>query len=544
MKRLLAFLAFALIILSFTLFCIFATEKTDILGLQRIPFDCEFHHDGDRMTLLWKPLPYPCFYRVETLVKTTGKIKGEPAYHVMQSTYTMQNSCDVPTMSIPTYYQVTAYGMFGRLAGLHAPILSPRFSNPLHPVTILHYGADHPASLMPYLVWHSVPDAVCYEVELLSMPPETEGGIEPSPKRRIFCTQDIFTNGYQIDLRPYLKQNGTLYWRVRGMGFHHEPVGEFCTAEPLVVNTLLPVPDRPMINDFDCSPDFEQPLYPVYQWIPMHDAAHYEVELMTEPILIRDENNATPSPHRIWQQTVAGNAYACYDEYPRPYAGEYYWRVRAVDAEGKTIGHYSDTKEFIVAGHAKRIKAAAFGDSITHGGGSLSYSPVNLEFSYQTYLDFPVLNLGKSGDTSRTTAERFDRDVLPFQPQNLLILMGSNSLRTTEVSADDIIRDLDSVRRKCIANDIRPIFLTLMPINPKHITSAFGTVTDPDWQKKLTEVNAYIRKQPYHIDLEPHFYDESHSMLDPKFALDGLHPDVMGKMLMAEIINRHADLLK
>ena len=30
----------------------------------------------------------------------------------------------------------------------------------------------------------------------------------------------------------------------------------------------------------------------------------------------------------------------------------------------------------------------------------------------------------------------------------------------------------------------------------------------------------------------------------PEFATDGLHPDIYGKMLMAEIINEHQYLLK
>jgi lysophospholipase L1-like esterase len=537
------FIAFAAIILSFTLLCIFMTEKTDVLGLDNIPFQYTFKEADDQMTLSWKPLPYPCFYRVETLSKTTGRLPDESEYHLVKSDFTFRNSCKVPPASIPTYYQVTAYGMFGRVAGADKPVRNPDYPEPPHPVTIFKYDTAHPASLMPYLVWHSVPNAVCYEIELLSAPPENENGIELSSQYHIFSTREIYTNGYQADLRPFLKQNGKLYWRVRAMDFHHNPIGVFSQAEPLVIDAARPLPDRPLLNTFDRATDFQQPLYPVYQWIPMHGVLRYEVELMTEPTSKEKENNTQPAARRVWYHTV-DNAYSCYDEYPRPDAGEYYWRVRAVDAAGNTIGHYSDTREFTVASHATRIKAAAFGDSITHGGGSLSYSPANMEYSYMTYLDFTALNLGHSGDTSHTTLRRFDQDVLPFQPYNLLIMTGSNSLRDDQISADDIIGDLESIRHKCEKNDIRPIFLTLLPVNPAHIMSAFGTETDPDWLEKMQRVNAYIKKQPYHIDLTPYFFDESHTMLDPMLALDGLHPDIEGKKLMAEIINQHKDLLK
>nr|WP_255711076.1 GDSL-type esterase/lipase family protein [Pelosinus baikalensis] len=89
------------------------------------------------------------------------------------------------------------------------------------------------------------------------------------------------------------------------------------------------------------------------------------------------------------------------------------------------------------------VAVATFGDSITHGGGSVSYSPADWEYSYQYYLDFPSVNLGKSGDTSQTMVERFEQDVLPFHPQYLIILAGTNSLRGG-VTAENVIADLKS----------------------------------------------------------------------------------------------------
>ena len=93
------------------------------------------------------------------------------------------------------------------------------------------------------------------------------------------------------------------------------------------------------------------------------------------------------------------------------------------------------------------VYAAALGDSITHGGGAISSSPAFLEYSYTTYLSFECLNLGRSGDTSHTTLERFDQDVLPLHPANLLILTGSNSLRA-DTPAQEIIKDLDAIRKE------------------------------------------------------------------------------------------------
>ena len=165
------------------------------------------------------------------------------------------------------------------------------------------------------------------------------------------------------------------------------------------------MPQAPLLNTFDQMPDFQQPIYPVYQWIPLHDIMHYEVELMTSPPQI--EHGTQPDKGRVWSRIV-DSADTCYDEYARPYAGEYYWRVRALDANNNIIGTWSDTAKFTMPQLDKRVRAAVLGDSITHGGGAISYSPASLEYSYTTYLDFPCLNLGRSGDTSTMTKDRFE----------------------------------------------------------------------------------------------------------------------------------------
>ena len=537
------FFLFAVIILAFTLMSIFVAEKTDVLGLQQKPLSVSFKETDGHLVLSWERLPYPCFYRIETYSKTTGLVENEPDLHFFLGEFTFSDSYEVPRSAIPMIYRVTAYGMFGQLTEPSAPIPNPHYAASKQdsaPVSIFHYTKDKPASLMPFLVWHTVPDAVCYEVELLSAPPAQEGGIIHDPAAHLYSTRSIFTNGWQADLRPYASKQ-VVYWRARALDLHLQPIGVFSKAEPIYIDASLPMPQAPLLNTFDQMPDFHQPIYPVYQWIPLHDITHYEVELMTSPP--EEENGTMPDKGRVWSRIV-DSANTCYDEYARPYAGEYYWRVRALDANNSIIGTWSKTAKFTMPQREKRIQTAVLGDSITHGGGAISYSPASLEYSYTTYLDFPCLNLGRSGDTSTMTKDRFDTDVLPLHPLNLLILTGSNSLRAPEIPPQDIINDLEEIKRKCLAHDIRPIFLTLMPINPGNIKYAFHTDTDPLWRQKLNQVNDWIRQQKYFIDLEPYFYDQAGQQMDTGFAIDGLHPDIRGKMLMGEIINAHRKLLR
>ena len=131
--------------------------------------------------------------------------------------------------------------------------------------------------------------------------------------------------------------------------------------------------------------------------------------------------------------------------------------------------------------------------------------------------------------------------MLPLHPVNLLILTGSNSLRATGVTAQDIIDDLDELQKKCLSHNIRPILLTLLPLNPDRISLAFHSETDLSWRWKMTVVNTWIRSQEFYVDIEPYFYDEQKYILNPQLSTDGLHPDIDGKRMMAEIINEHRD---
>ena len=535
------FLILLLVTLGFTVLSAYMVEKTDVMGLRSMTLQTSFdEHDG-HMVLSWDPLPYPCFYKVETYSPTTGLVEGEPAQHFWGSTITMTASCDVPVGAIPMNYRVTASGIFGQLTEPSEPIPNPVHNQEtVKPVTIYHYGENNPASLMPFLVWHSIPNAVCYEVELLGGKPAQEGGTAHDKANHLESTQQIFTNGWQADLKKYANRK-FIYWRVRALDIHHQPIGEFSPAEELHINAELPQPNHPLLNEFDKMPGFTMPVYPVYQWIPLHNVARYEVELMVKPPA--EENNAFATPDAAWRNVV-DSATACYDEYPRPYAGDYYWRVRGLDKANNPIGVWSDTAHFVVKQQPERVPVAVLGDSITHGGGAVSNSPAALEYSYTTYFDFPCLNIGRSGDTSTMTLQRFDQDVLPFKPLNLIILTGTNSLRAPNINPEIIINDLAAIRQKCEANDIRPVFLTLMPINPANIQFAFHTMTDRRWAAKLQQVNGWIRSQPHFIDLEPFFYDPGHKVMDTKFSIDGLHPDVYGKMLMGEIINQHKDVFR
>lgn len=67
----------------------------------------------------------------------------------------------------------------------------------------------------------------------------------------------------------------------------------------------------------------------------------------------------------------------------------------------------------IVNDPAENWETGILGDSISHGGGRMSYSPADWPYNYAYYLDFPTINMSRSGDKTDDLLRRFDADVLP-----------------------------------------------------------------------------------------------------------------------------------
>jgi len=376
------------------------------------------------------------------------------------------------------------------------------------------------------LVWPSAVDAVMYELEVTNTPIKNKNNA--SDKQRIYTTSEVFTPGIQLNLSLFNKQKlNKLYYRVRPLNLDREPLANFSSSIALSKGTLNPTKPTPTPAFSKNNPTL---LYPVYSWIPVLGAVRYDIEITSRPP--ENPNGTTASKYRVAATSVEGG-FDCYDTQSYTEPGTYYWRVIAVDNQQNIIGTYSDAIAFTV--QAKAYKWAVFGDSITHGGGAISNPPSDERFEYVSYLPFPVKNLGRSGDTAEMMVKRFETDVLPFKPTYLLVLGGSNSIRGG-VSADSVIASLQTIKEKCAANGITPIFLTLPPLNPERIQRVFHQPTADNWQQELNKVNSFIKTQPYAIDVYPALVDEN-GCLPVKYAQDGLHPDIAGKKLMAGCIN-------
>jgi lysophospholipase L1-like esterase len=401
-----------------------------------------------------------------------------------------------------------------------APTLDPNKFVMLPPPKITsHFTAKNPASLKPVLRWTKVQGAPVYEIEVFA------------DNEKIYENPYIFVNGYNLVLPEDLKAK-KISWHVRALNLDRLPMSEYSAMEESYIDPKVPAIKYPVpMVDYNTGNGTAM-LYPVYSWIPMAGASHYEVEILSQP----PENplGRRPSQYRIGQGL--SDTSELYDDMPRMSTKPFYWRVRALSDSDEIVGTFSPAKP-IITNPDKPYTIGTLGDSITHGGGGVSYNPGDWEYDYQYYLKFDTINLGLSGDTSESMADRFDDDVLPFHLQYLIIMGGSNSLREG-VDPDDVIENLETIKVKCLNNDIVPVFLTLPAINPTNIYKTFQEETVDDWQKSFAKVNAYIRTQR-HIDLATKLPEKG--ILPTYYALDGLHLDVEGKKLMGEAINEQWD---
>ncbi len=396
------------------------------------------------------------------------------------------------------------------------------------PEILTRTSAQAPVSYSPILAWTKESNAVAYQLEFF---PTAVSGLDPQAEdaRAIFRTSEVFENAVNLpldEMRAGLPDSQPLWWRVRALDLDGAAISPFSLPEPLYTNAALPRMETPVLHPVPAQGRGSAMLFPVYSWVRPHDAKQFEIALYDED----PERNAEAQPVARWRSSIAEQ----YDDAPRSGDATYFWRVRTLDKKGRP-GAWSAPSSFRM--EEKHWEVAVLGDSISHGGGHVSHGPEDLEYSWLAYLDFPAVNLSQSGDLTKMMADRFERDVLPFSPDYLLIMCGTNDLRAGEFTVAEAIKNMERIKEKCVSYGIRPIFLTLPPINPSNIGRVFGEAINDEWQARFAAFNDYLRQQP-HIDTAAAFTPyAANGNLPEWLGYDGLHEDVIGKQLIAARVN-------
>lgn len=386
--------------------------------------------------------------------------------------------------------------------------------------------ATEKSTHLALLTWPDNLESVRYEVEIFQGLPENLDRNQPV-EESLYRNKKIYTNKLLINLDDFPSDaSGILYWRVRPIDADWEGLAPFSAPMEIRSTKKDIFRDAPYPNVYHPA-NGSTLLYPVYSYAGNPGAVSYEVEVTKE--YPENLDDSLPSKYRVWSaRTSLSNVY---DSHPR--IGTYYWRVRGLDENGDPVGIWS-LPEKVRAYPGEHYEVGIFGDSITQGGGHLYHSPADMAYSYVSYLDFPAVNMGKSGDTTAMMEDRFDKDVLPFHVKYLLIMGGINDLRMG-TDPEKVIDHLENIRKKCIKHHMTPILMTIVPINPDNIQKYYGETTYENWKDAVAQVNAYIRSQP-HIDTAAPF--ANFSVMPSELAMDGIHGDWNAKQMIAGEINR------
>ena len=364
------------------------------------------------------------------------------------------------------------------------------------------------------LTWPIVPGAVRYQVVLLRDGNDTPANI-------VHAQEFIFTTGVEIDLRRYGERAKDFYWKVCPLSFEGTAIGHFSKPQSILEQEIDPKKPLPT-TEYEKMDYF--PLYPAFSWVPAQGAKLHEVQVIRH----RAEGD-------VVVRKLYGGEYDVYDEAGYTVPGDYAWRVRSLRQDGRAASEWSEPSGFRVTAP---VKVAALGDSITHGGGAMVVPLSQTMYNWETYSPVAVKNLGYSGNTTGDMLERFEKDVLPFQPKILVIMGGVNDCRGY-VPGWDTVMNLALIQKKCIAYGIIPVFASVTPINPE-IIALRGVLEMPreDWQVHQEYVNEWIMRQEHHVDVHTVLSD-SLGRLEAAYTSDGLHPDMEAKKYIGETIGAY-----
>ncbi len=379
---------------------------------------------------------------------------------------------------------------------------------------VSHQNLPRSAADKVRLTWPMVPGASRYRVVLLSAPEYSE--------QNVIYGENVSAPAAEIRLEALRGAAfQETFWAVCPFRYGGVPIGGFSKPEPLAAGELCPV--SPLLLS-DYSTMDEMPVYPVYAWVPVQRTSSYEVEVWRE-----SETGRERVRHYYTYETIL------YDEMPLTEVGRYTWRVRALDGNGRRWSDWSEPEGFTVK---SPVTAAAFGDSITHGGGAVTVPPSRAMYCWESYAGIPVKNIGHSGDNTYELLERFESDVLPFSPSYLVIMAGVNDFRAG-TPAWVTIRNLEQLGEKCRANGITPIFATATPIAPDLMQNIWDIEPAAwNWKAEQQQVNEWIMSQPYAVDTASPLTDMD-GELSADLTTDGLHPDAEAKRIIGEIVGKY-----
>jgi len=179
------------------------------------------------------------------------------------------------------------------------------------------------------------------------------------------------------------------------------------------------------------------------------------------------------------------------------------------------------------------------GDSLTEGA--------DLEKNYtwprlvENKIKVTVINSGIGGDTSGGLLGRFYQDVVQHQPEMVVILGGTNDL-WWDLDINLILANIFAMACQARHRDIVPIVGLPLPLCMENLRHQNMMAPIAGWDKCLNKLSELVdalavaakESDIACLDLYHPFLDINENVQGKYFLEDGLHPNKLGHLLMAE----------
>jgi lysophospholipase L1-like esterase len=156
------------------------------------------------------------------------------------------------------------------------------------------------------------------------------------------------------------------------------------------------------------------------------------------------------------------------------------------------------------------------------------------------------LNSAISGNTTKMLLDRFDTDVLAYNPDYVFMMIGVNDVwrhfdgsRFTEVliSPKETAENMEKMILKTIATGAKPVIISPYFLDRNH--------EDP-MRKMVDEINVYYKELAAkynigYIDVQAKFDEYLKNGSSYILSADRVHPKTVGISLMARYIYNHPD---
>ena len=169
----------------------------------------------------------------------------------------------------------------------------------------------------------------------------------------------------------------------------------------------------------------------------------------------------------------------------------------------------------------QHVKTVFYGDSITSG------------FRFQEF--FPgrsLLNRGLSGDTLDGLYARLDRDILPYRPEQVVMLAGINGIAEPNGM---MLRKFDAIGEIITRGGSKLFLCSVLPLRHGDKWDRFR------YQDKIVELNTALRelaekKYAGFIDYHAAVRDARGELAEPYAKPDGTHITFAGYRVLAEVL--------